>query len=105
MTERTNRLRIPVTDPEVPTAPEQALPVRAVPQEYAYVAKLVCTCGAAGRLEVQRQALLQSPQGMMDQLEVKCGGCGAEYSLFFDVSALFEQYGRRFGASPGDGDL
>lgn len=102
MTERTNRLRIPVDDPEVPTTAEQALPVRSVPQEYAYVGKLVCTCGAAGRIEVQSQALLQGPGGWMDQLNTKCAACAAEYALYFDVSAVFEQYGRMFGAGPSD---
>lgn len=101
MSERTNRLRISVSDPEVPTTAEKALPVRAVSQEYAYVAKLVCTCGARGRIEVESQALLQRPEGWMDQLNTKCAACGAQYAFFFDVNAVFEQYGRMFGGRPG----
>lgn len=101
MTERTNRLRIRVDDPEVPTTAEKALPVRAVAQEYAYVGKLVCTCGRAGRIRSEGQALLQGPRGMIDRLDCACEGCGAKYALHFDVSALFEQYGRIFRGRPG----
>lgn len=104
MKERMNRLSVPVDDPEVPTAPEKALPVRAVPQEYAYVAKILCTCGAAGRIEVHGQALLRSPEGWMDQLNARCEACGAEYTLYFDVSAVFEQYGRRFAGDQDPGE-
>lgn len=102
MTERTNRLRIPVDDPEVPTSEDRALPVRAVAQEYAYLGKLVCTCGRAGRIRSQGQALLQGQRGMMDRLDCTCEACGAKYALYFDVSALFEQYGRMFGGPPAN---
>lgn len=97
MTERINRLRIPVDDPEVPTTAEKALPVRAIEQEYAYISKLVCVCGTAGRIEVEGQALLQGPEGWMDQLNAQCAVCGRWYSLFFEVNALFEEYERLLG--------
>lgn len=97
MTERINRLHIPVDDPEVPTMAEKALPVRAIEQEYAYISKLVCVCGAAGRIEVGGQALLQGPEGWMDLLNAQCAACGRRYSLFFEVNALFEEYERLLG--------
>ncbi len=101
MDDRPNRLRIPITDPEAPTSPEEALSVRAVPQEYAYVARLQCTCGAHGRIEVTRQALLAAEGGYMDRLDVRCQACGASYSLFFDVSAVFAQYNRLLNPDEG----
>ncbi len=94
MRDRPNRLRIPVTDAEVPISPGKALTVQSVPQEYAYLARLECTCGAHGRMEMIRQALLATDAGYMDRLDVSCRACGASYSFFFDVSGLFTQYDR-----------
>lgn len=102
MDDRPNRLRIPIIDPEAPTSPEKAPTVQAVPQEYAYAARLECACGAHGRIEVARQALLTHEGRYMDRLDVACQACGAQYALFFDVTAVFAQYQRHL-RPPGGG--
>jgi len=102
MDDRPNRLRIPITDPEAPTRPEKALPVQSVPQEYAHLARLECTCGALGRLGATKQSLLTAEGRYMDRLDVRCQACGAVYALFFDVTTLFAQYNRLL--SPDEGN-
>lgn len=85
-----------LTDPDCPTSMEKAIAVSAVPEEYAYLHALECTCGAAGTLEMQMQALRDEGESKFDRLDCEGTACGETCSLFFNVDAVFAGYDSMF---------
>ena len=77
------RRRSPHTSPLA----ADAIKVRSIPEEYAYLAKLRCNCG--GRYDGETQALLEVHGVMYDRLDVRCVKCGDGRSLLFDISSFF----------------
>jgi hypothetical protein len=75
-------------DSGLPTSPERGIKVNDVSEEYAFVQQALCSCGAQGKFEVRRQALVKGPRGMMDRIDVRCTACDASFSFYFDVSEL-----------------
>lgn len=91
-----------LTDPDCPTSLEKAIPVSAVPEEYAYLRALECSCGATGTLGMQMQALVHEGGSQFDRLDCRCAACGETCSLFFNVDAVFAGYNSMFRGLMGD---
>jgi len=90
-------------DRPLPDSIETAMPVESVEQEYQWLAAHTCVCGYWGQLRVQRQVLIEGDDGRhYDLLETKCTACGKEYSFYFDVTKLFEEYARLLRPEAGD---
>ncbi len=61
-----------------------------VKEEYADLARLRCSCG--GRFTREMQGLGDEGGKPVDKLHVKCGSCGKQRVLKFDISRFFGDY-------------
>lgn len=77
----------------LPIAPEHARRVTKVEDEYALVSLIVCQCGKLGTVKVKGQGLTVFNRAMMDEIRASCRTCGAEYTLYFDISDVKTPFG------------